>query len=244
MILWGDQPVEVASDALGQDFRVETKLYAPDILERAPGRFHVLVNGRSLRLRLIDRDSDGLVMECNGRRYKVGIKTTLEQLLDKMGVATVNNRGPAKVQAPMPGLVLRVLTQVGAVVAPGDPLIVLESMKRTGIDSHANDPIRDLSGGQQQRTHLAQVLARQAEVLLLDEPTAGLDLNGRQAVADLIATERARGVTVVLATHELADAESANAVMLLAQRVVALGAPSEALRDEYLRECFGFTQPP
>jgi len=129
MILWGDQPVEVASDALGQDFRVETKLYAPDILERAPGRFHVLVNGRSLRLRLIDRDSDGLVMECNGLRYKVGIKTALEQLLDKMGVATVNNRGPAKVQAPMPGLVLRVLTQVGAVVAPGDPLIVLESMK-------------------------------------------------------------------------------------------------------------------
>ena len=124
-----------------------------------------------------------------------------------------------------------------------DRLIVLESMKRTGIDSHANDPIRDLSGGQQQRTHLAQVLARQAEVLLLDEPTAGLDLNGRQAVADLIATERARGVTVVLATHELADAESANAVMLLAQRVVALGAPSEALCDEYLRECFGFTQP-
>ena len=124
-----------------------------------------------------------------------------------------------------------------------DRSIVLESMKRTGIDSQANDPIRDLSGGQQQRTHLAQVLARRAEVLLLDEPTAGLDLNGRKAVAELIATERSRGVTVVLATHELADAESANLVMLLAQRVVSLGAPAEALRDEYLRECFGFTQP-
>ena len=124
-----------------------------------------------------------------------------------------------------------------------DRTIVLESMKRTGIDGQANEPIRDLSGGQQQRTHLAQVLARQAEVLLLDEPTAGLDLNGRKAVAELIATERARGVTVVLATHELADAESANLVMLLAQRVVSLGAPAQALRDEYLRECFGFTQP-
>ena len=124
-----------------------------------------------------------------------------------------------------------------------DRSIVLESMKRTGIDGQANEPIRDLSGGQQQRTHLAQVLARQAEVLLLDEPTAGLDLNGRKAVAELIATERARGVTVVLATHELADAESANLVMLLAQRVVSLGAPAQALRDEYLRECFGFTQP-
>lgn len=124
-----------------------------------------------------------------------------------------------------------------------DRAIVLESMQRTGIDSRANEPIRDLSGGQQQRTHLAQVIARQAEILLLDEPTAGLDLNGRKAVAELIATERARGVTVVLATHELADAESATAVMLLAQRVVSMGSPAEALRDEYLRECFGFTQP-
>ena len=124
-----------------------------------------------------------------------------------------------------------------------DRAIVLESMRRTGIDNRANEPIRDLSGGQQQRTHLAQVLARQAEILLLDEPTAGLDLNGRKAVAEIIATERGRGVTVVLATHELADAESATSVLLLAQRVVAMGSPSNALRDEYLRECFGFTQP-
>ena len=124
-----------------------------------------------------------------------------------------------------------------------DREIVITSMQRTGIDEHSEEPIRDLSGGQQQRTHLAQVLARQAEILLLDEPTAGLDINGRTAVADLIASERARGVTVVMATHELADAEQATSVMLLAQRVVAMGTPQEALRDEYLRECFGFTQP-
>ena len=124
-----------------------------------------------------------------------------------------------------------------------DNKIVESSMRLTGIESQANDPIRDLSGGQQQRTHLAQVLTRQAEVLLLDEPTAGLDINGRKLVADLIASERARGVTVVMATHELQDAENANTVMLLAQRVVSIGPPEAALRDEYLRECFGFTQP-
>jgi ABC-type Mn2+/Zn2+ transport system ATPase subunit len=124
-----------------------------------------------------------------------------------------------------------------------DRLIVDSSMQRTGIDPQANKPIRDLSGGQQQRTHLAQVLTRQAEILLLDEPTAGLDINGRKLVADLIASERARGVTVVMATHELQDAENANTVMLLAQRVVSIGPPNVALRDEYLRECFGFTQP-
>ena len=102
---------------------------------------------------------------------------------------------------------------------------------------------RELSGGQQQRTHLAQVPTRQAEVLLLDEPTAGLDIAGKSAVAEIIADERARGVTVVLATHDLSDAASATTVLLLAQRVVAIGTPTEALREEYLRECFGFTQP-
>jgi ABC-type Mn2+/Zn2+ transport system ATPase subunit len=124
-----------------------------------------------------------------------------------------------------------------------DRAIVSSAMQRTGIDAQANKPIRDLSGGQQQRTHVAQVLAREAEILLLDEPTAGLDINGRKLVAELIAAERARGVTVVMATHELADAEQATSVMLLAQRVVSMGPPQEALRDEYLRECFGFTQP-
>ena len=124
-----------------------------------------------------------------------------------------------------------------------DRAIVEESMVRVGIEAQAALPIRDLSGGQQQRTHLAQVLARQAEVLLLDEPTAGLDINGRKLVADLVSAERARGVTVVMATHELSDAEHATSVMLLAQRVVSVGPPDVALRDEYLRECFGFTQP-
>ena len=124
-----------------------------------------------------------------------------------------------------------------------DRTIVSSAMQRTGIDEQANKPIRDLSGGQQQRTHLAQVLAREAEILLLDEPTAGLDINGRKLVAELIAAERARGVTVVMATHELADAAQATSVMLLAQRVVSMGPPKDALRDEYLRECFGFTQP-
>lgn len=124
-----------------------------------------------------------------------------------------------------------------------DRELVKIALEKTGAAEFADKPLRDLSSGQQQRAHLAQVLTRQAEVLLLDEPTAGLDINGRKLVADLIASERARGVTVVMATHELQDAENADTVMLLAQRVVSIGAPEVALRDEFLRECFGFTQP-
>ena len=65
----------------------------------------------------------------------------------------------------------------------------------------------------------------------------------KDGVNDIIEQERHRGVTVVMATHELSDAERATSVMLLAQRVVAFGPPAEALRDDHLRECFGFTQP-
>ena len=120
---------------------------------------------------------------------------------------------------------------------------VARAMQRTGAEEFQELPLRELSGGQQQRTHLAQVLAREADVLLLDEPTAGLDVAGKSAIAEIIAQERARGTTVVVATHDLQEAEQASSVMLLAQRVVAFGPPKVALRDEYLRECFGFTQP-
>lgn len=120
---------------------------------------------------------------------------------------------------------------------------VERAMKRTGAIDVRRRPLRDLSGGQQQRTHLAQVLSREGEVLLLDEPTAGLDPAGRRLVTELISQERARGVTVVMATHELSDADTADAAILLAQRVVAQGLPREVLTDAALREVFGFTQP-
>jgi biotin carboxyl carrier protein len=128
-IRWGQNTVEVASDAMGQTFVVDSRTYVPDILERAPGVFHVLVQGKSLRLRQISRDASGLVLECNGRRYRVDIKTRLEEMLDQMGASKSKSRGPATVQAPMPGLVLRVMAEVGALVQSGDPLVVLESMK-------------------------------------------------------------------------------------------------------------------
>lgn len=122
-----------------------------------------------------------------------------------------------------------------------DRRIVDDAMHRTGSNAFAQSALRELSGGQQQRTHLAQVLARQALVLLLDEPTAGLDANGRRAVTEAIDAERRRGAAVVLATHDIADAEHADEVILLAHGIVAQGAPGDALTDEHLRTCYGFT---
>jgi ABC-type Mn2+/Zn2+ transport system ATPase subunit len=124
-----------------------------------------------------------------------------------------------------------------------DRELCAESMRRMGVTPFADRPLLELSGGQQQRTHLAQALARRADVMLLDEPTAGLDPAGRDVFSTAIAAERARGCAVVMATHDLADADDADLVLLLAARLVAVGTPAEVLTDDNLRSSFGFTGP-
>jgi ABC-type Mn2+/Zn2+ transport system ATPase subunit len=126
-------------------------------------------------------------------------------------------------------------------MSSGDKIAVERAMERMGVGQFRNKPMHALSGGQQQRVHLAQVLAREADVVLLDEPTAGLDAQGRKAVARMVEDERAAGRCVVMATHDLVDAEPADTVLLLAHRLIAQGPPTEVLTDENLRACYGFT---
>jgi ABC-type Mn2+/Zn2+ transport system ATPase subunit len=121
-----------------------------------------------------------------------------------------------------------------------DDEIVRLSMQAMGIEKLANTPMRYLSGGQQQRTYLAQVLAHQADLLVMDEPTVGLDAGGRDLYLQAVNSELSRGATVVIATHDIHDeARMCNLVMLLARRVVALGSPSDVLTPEALLETFG-----
>jgi ABC-type Mn2+/Zn2+ transport system ATPase subunit len=120
-----------------------------------------------------------------------------------------------------------------------DRAAVSSSIDRMGIRSFENVALRELSGGQQQRTHLAQAIARAGDLLLVDEPTAGLDAHGRQTFAEVIAEERARGCAVVVATHDLEDAEVADIVVLLAPGFVAVGPPVDVLTDTNLRMYFG-----
>lgn len=122
-----------------------------------------------------------------------------------------------------------------------DKQAVESAMARMSVTQFRDKPLHALSGGQQQRVHLAQILARNADVVLLDEPTAGLDAQGRKAVARMVQEERDAGHCVVMATHDLADAEPADTVLLLAHRLIAQGPPDEALTDENLRACYGFT---
>lgn len=87
---------------------------------------------------------------------------------------------------------------------PSDPEALLTSV---GIDPAMRTPARRMSGGEQQRVKLAAALLPRPALLILDEPTAGLDPLARRNVLDVIGGYRASGATILLTTHQLADVE-------------------------------------
>lgn len=113
------------------------------------------------------------------------------------------------------------------------------AMQRLDVVDLASRPLHELSGGQRQRVLVAQGLAQQADILLLDEPVTGLDLASRQNILDAVEAERAAGRIVLMATHDLADAKACDQVLLIATRMLAAGTPEEVLTATNLREAFG-----
>jgi ABC-type Mn2+/Zn2+ transport system ATPase subunit len=107
------------------------------------------------------------------------------------------------------------------------------------ISDLAGAQLWEISGGQRQRALIAQGLAQQAEVLLLDEPYTGLDILSRASIRDAVDHERAAGRTVVVSTHDIGDAAAADRVVLLAGRLVAAGTPQSALTDANLSAAYG-----
>jgi len=113
------------------------------------------------------------------------------------------------------------------------------AMRTMGVADLAKAPLRSLSGGQRQRVYLAQVLARRADLILLDEPNAGLDAGGRERYLAAFAAELHRGAALVTATHDISEAIEYDQVLLLARRVVALGSGRDVLTPDRLMETFG-----
>jgi ABC-2 type transport system ATP-binding protein len=112
---------------------------------------------------------------------------------------------------------------------PQDPVQLLDLV---GLSEVAGTPVKRLSGGQQQRLSLALSLVARPELVFLDEPTAGMDPQARRVTWELIRTLRADGVSVVLTTHFLDEAEQlADTVVVIdGGRVVAAGTPAELTR--------------
>jgi len=120
-----------------------------------------------------------------------------------------------------------------------DHAAVEAAMARTEVADLADRQLRELSGGQRQRALVAQGLAQEAPLLLLDEPVTGLDIVSRDVILGIVDQERDAGHSVVMTTHSLEEAARCDLVVLLAGRVVAAGPPDEVIVDEHLEAAFG-----
>ena len=116
---------------------------------------------------------------------------------------------------------------------PHDPQWLMQLL---GLEGIANTSYRRLSGGQQQRLSLALAMIGRPELIFLDEPTAGMDAQSRIAVWDIVSAMKRDGVSVVLTTHLMDEAEQlADDVVIIDHgKVVAQGSPSELTNhDEF-----------
>lgn len=120
-----------------------------------------------------------------------------------------------------------------------DHLAVKRALDVVGLADLANRPIGALSGGQRKRVFVARAIAQGAQVMLLDEPFAGVDYTSQAVITDLLTSLAERGTTLLVSTHDLDSVpDFADEVALLNRTVVAKGDPRDVLIPEQLVRAF------
>ncbi|NQV33125.1 MAG: metal ABC transporter ATP-binding protein [Phycisphaeraceae bacterium] len=120
-----------------------------------------------------------------------------------------------------------------------DHKIVDEALEMVRMQDFGNRQIGQLSGGQQQRVFMARALAQGADILLLDEPFAGVDAATERAILDVLEQAKSAGKTLVVVHHDLTTAaEYFDQLILIKQRLYAYGPPRVVLREDLLSEVY------
>ncbi len=132
---------------------------------------------------------------------------------------------------------------LGLFKRPGRPDrdLAREALSHVGMLDHENTALGQLSGGQQQRVFIARALAQQPQVLLLDEPTTGIDIVTQHSVLDLIQRlHRDLGLTVLLITHDINMIRAhVDRLVLLKTKLFAAGPPEDVLKPDILQQVYG-----
>ena len=125
---------------------------------------------------------------------------------------------------------------------PTDREAISEAMRMCDIEPLAHRFLSTLSGGEIQRTRVARALAQQPKILVLDEPTASLDVRHEMEILELLRASADRGMTIFLITHHLdLAARFADRLLLLDRgKVAAEGEPRDVLQEETLRRVYGW----
>jgi manganese/iron transport system ATP-binding protein/manganese/zinc/iron transport system ATP- binding protein len=115
----------------------------------------------------------------------------------------------------------------------------LHALERVGLADRGHVRFGELSGGQRQRVLVARALTQDAQVLLLDEPTSGIDPASAERIGRLFGELAAEGRTVLVSTHDVEGARAFDLVLCVNRRQVAFGAPAAALTRQNLERTYG-----
>jgi iron complex transport system ATP-binding protein len=211
----------------------------------APGEFAALVGPNGAGKTTLLRVAAGLLAPSSGRVLLDGADLAR---LDRRRLARRVGGVAAAEESPFPFTVAETVLLGrhpwrGRFGPPSevDRAAVEGALRATGLQDLASRPLPTLSTGERQRAALARALAQDPDVLLLDEPTAHLDLGQRLRTLAVLRRAAARGKCILAAFHDLSLAALAadRLVLLVAGRVVASGPPGDVLTRDRMREAFG-----
>jgi zinc transport system ATP-binding protein len=181
--------------------------------------------GKTTLIRLIlglERPLTGQVLLFGERAESYSRRHTLGYLAQRSRLGT---QAPATVRE----VVAAGRLAVGGLLGPlrrGERALIDEAIERVGLSDRAGAPLQTLSGGQQQRAFIAKALAAQPELLVLDEPTAGVDVPAQEALAALLARLHEQlGTTIVYVSHEFGAVERYVQRLLLVRGMIVFDGP-------------------
>jgi zinc transport system ATP-binding protein len=172
-----------------------------------------------------------------GRFAHIGLDRVVD--VDRAILDTLRESPLATVRGAL-GTVLDAVNAVFGRLSAADWQAVDDALETVGMTAFADRRITQLSGGQRQRAFIARALASEAELLVLDEPTVGVDAESVDAFYDLLASLNAQGITVLLIEHDLgAVVEHADRVVCLNREVYFDGPADEFVASDALARAFG-----
>ena|SRR5882672_8462767 len=126
----------------------------------------------------------------------------------------------------------------------GDKTATAESLAHVGMQAYAKRRLTELSGGQQQKVFIAKALASHPEILILDEPTAGVDVHAQDDFYQLLAQlNKERGLTVILVSHDIdVVVNEVSKLACINEVLVYHGRPKEFIEKDYITKLYGKTR--
>lgn len=132
---------------------------------------------------------------------------------------------------------------LGNFLKKSDSIAIDKALQLVGMQEYKNRQITELSGGQQQRVFIAKALASEPELLILDEPTVGVDVAAQDEFYQLLAELNKKGITLVIVSHDIdVIVNEVNKLACLNKKLVYHGTPKDFIKEDYLEKLYGKTR--